>query len=61
MKGEMGICQVGLGSSSIRRTKYDTEINCMDALKSLKALGVISQNSVVYKCNSCSMWHIEKR
>jgi len=60
MKGEKGVCSIGVGSAMIRRTKFDTESHAIEAMNNHKELGFIANDYVVYKCKVCEIWHFGK-
>jgi hypothetical protein len=60
MKGECGICISDETPNAIRRTKFSKQQDCQDALDSLKNMGVVDDDQVVYKCKVCKMYHFGK-
>ena len=61
MKGDRGICNAGEIPNQIRRTKFDTEKNCIAAYNSLLSIGgVVPTDFVIYKCKVCNNWHFGK-
>jgi phosphoribosylaminoimidazole carboxylase (NCAIR synthetase) len=59
MKGEKGICVIGKAPNQIRRTQFDTSENAENVMNSLKEIGVVSMDFVIYKC-FCGFWHFGK-
>ncbi len=60
MKGEKGVCLVGIGKDQVRRTKFDSEKNAKTACDFHISMNLISKDAVVYKCSACNSWHFGK-
>ena len=60
MKGEKGVCSVGVGATQVRRTKYDTKKHAQEACDFHKGFLLVTEDVVVYHCKVCGMWHFGK-
>lgn len=60
MKGEKGVCTIGVGQEQIRRTKFDTQKHAKEANDFHIAMGFVNSDYVVYKCKICNMYHFGK-
>jgi hypothetical protein len=60
MKGEKGVCSVGIGVNQVRRTKFDSKKHAEASCEFHKGMGFISSDAIVYKCNTCGLWHFGK-
>jgi len=60
MKGEKGTCTAGKYPTEVRRTSFNNRENAEAYMKSLKGIGVINQNYIVYQCSVCKNWHAGK-
>jgi hypothetical protein len=60
MKGEKGICIIGVMPNQVRRTKFDTMENIKMAYDSHIGYGYIPRTYVIYKCKVCGMFHFGK-
>lgn len=60
MKGEKGVCSIGLGATQVRRTKFNTKKNAQEAYDFHKAYSLVNEDAVIYHCKICGMWHFGK-
>jgi hypothetical protein len=60
MKGEKGICTIGIGNDMIRRTKYDTKDHAQEACDFHISMGFVHADYIIYKCKVCGMFHFGK-
>jgi len=61
MKGEKGVCLIGVGPDQVRRTKFDSKKHAEESCQFHKEMGIIDSDAVVYKCNVCGLWHFGKK
>jgi rubrerythrin len=60
MKGEKGVCSIGLGATQVKRTKFNTKKNAQEACDFHKAYSLVNEDAVIYHCKICGMWHFGK-
>ena len=61
MKGDKGICLFfSEDGEMVNKTKFDTQVNCVDRINVLLKLGVIDPETTTYKCKECGDWHLGK-
>jgi hypothetical protein len=60
MKGEKGVCTIGVGEQQIKRTKFDIQKHAKDCCDFYISMGFIPADYIVYKCKVCNMWHFGK-
>lgn len=60
MKGEKGVCSIGLGATQVKRTKFNTKKNAQEACDFHKAYSLVNEDAVIYDCKICGMWHFGK-
>ena len=61
MKGEKGVCLIGITPNQVRRTKFDSEENVKDAMEFHIVHGLIDPSFVIYKCKHCKYFHFGKK
>jgi len=60
MKGEKGICSIGIGSDMVSRTKFDTKKHTQESYDFHISMGFIKPDYVIYHCKICGFWHFGK-
>lgn len=60
MKGEKGVCSIGIGPDQVRRTKFDSKKHAEESCEFHKSMKFIHSDTVVYKCSVCGLWHFGK-
>lgn len=61
MKGDKGTCSSDKTGAAVMRTRYETEKDAENSLKSHIEMLVANPIDVVYKCKLCKMWHFGKQ
>jgi hypothetical protein len=60
MKGEKGVCSIGVGPNQVRRTKFDSKKHAQDSCDFHVSMGFIHNDAIVYNCKECGMFHFGK-